>query len=130
MKIIVDTQVFAWIVEANSRLGTEAYRAIKDTSNELYISYFSFFEMTIKASIGKLKYEDSILDDLPVMGIELILPDTKELRDYHVFAPNNKDPFDNVLIATALNKKLIFMTSDQKILRTNVDGLRLMDATK
>lgn len=130
MKIVIDTQVFVWITEADSKLGIEARQAIKDTTNELYISYFSFFEMAIKASIGRLNYEVSILEDLPAMAIELILPDTEELKGYRVFNPSNKDPFDNILISTALKEKLILMTSDQKILSTKVNGLRLLDATK
>ena len=86
--------------------------------------------MTLKASIGKLVYDSSILEDLPSMGIELIMPDTVVLNGYKIFNPENKDPFDNILIATALNEKCLFVTSDSRILSTNLHSLNLVDATK
>jgi len=130
MKIMLDTQVFIWLINDDSRLGAESLKIIKDPSNALYISYFSFFEMAIKASIGKLIYQSSLLDDLPKMGVELILPDTTELKGYRIFNSNNKDPFDNMLISTALDKKFILMTSDNKILDPEVNELKLLDAAK
>lgn len=130
MKILIDTQVFIWLISDDSKLSNEALRTIKDTSNDLYVSYFTFFEIVIKASIGKLKFESSLIDDLPSMGIELILPDTTELNGYYVFNPNNKDPFDNILISIAVNGKFHLMTSDNKILNTKVNGLKLLKATK
>ena len=130
MKILLDTQVFIWIVEADHHLGKDAKRILKDLSNDLYISYFSFYEMSIKASIGKLSYDTSILDDLSDMGIELILPDTSELKSYKVFNPDNKDPFDNMLMNIAIRDNLCLMTSDKKILDTQVDGFKHLDATK
>ena len=88
-----------------------------------------YFGMTIKASIGKLSYDSSIVEDLPNMGIELIMPDTSALHDYKIFNADNKDPFDNILIATALSEKCVFITSDPKILSVTVSGLNLIDAT-
>jgi len=129
VKLLIDTQVFIWLINEDKRLGTEALRTLQDPASQLCISYFSFFEMTIKASIGKLSYDSSIVEDLPNMGIELIMPDTSALHDYKIFNADNKDPFDNILIATALSEKCVFITSDPKILSVTVSGLNLIDAT-
>jgi PIN domain nuclease of toxin-antitoxin system len=130
MKILIDTQVFIWLVSDQPRLGTKTLQAISDTSNQVCMSYFSFLEMTLKASNGKLDYDHSVLDDLPTMGIDLFMPSTDLLRGYRVFNPDNKDPFDNLLIATALAEKCTFATSDQKILAVTSKRLKLLDATK
>jgi len=74
MRLLIDTQVFIWLINEDTRLGSAALKALRDTSNQVFISYFAFFEMTIKASVGKLDFDSSVMDDLPKMGIELIAP--------------------------------------------------------
>lgn len=130
MKLLIDTQVFVWLTEEDERLGANALATITDVSNTVHISYFSFFEMAIKASIGKMKYDNSIMEDLPIMGVELIMPNRLTLGRYKIYNPDNKDPFDNILIAVALAEKCTFVTSDSKILAVSEPGLVLLDATR
>jgi PIN domain nuclease of toxin-antitoxin system len=86
--------------------------------------------MVIKAAVGKLDYDPSVLDDLPGMGIDLLLPDKTTLQNYMIFNPDNKDPFDNALMTVAVHEKCRFVTSDPKILNISFHSLRLLDATK
>ncbi len=130
MKLLIDTQVFIWLINEDARLGTHSLEMLQNTSNEVFISYFSFFEMTIKASIGKLDFDSSVIDDLPKMGIELIAPSNTALQKYAIFNPDNKDPFDNTLASVAIIEKCTFVTSDPKILAISARGLKLLDATK
>lgn len=130
MRLLIDTQVFIWLINEDTRLGSATLEALQDTSNEVFISYFSFFEMTIKASVGKLNFDSSVMDDLPKMGIELISPSNAALQKYAIFKPDNKDPFDNILATVAITEKCIFITSDPKILALSVRGLSLLDATE
>jgi PIN domain nuclease of toxin-antitoxin system len=129
MTILLDTQVFIWLVNNDPRLGTNAVRILADTSNKLTISYFSFFEITIKASIGKLTYDSSIIDDLPEMEIELIMPDIDILRDYSILNPDNRDPFDNIIMSVARKEKCALITSDHKLLAVDAKYIALIDAT-
>jgi len=129
MKILIDTQVFVWLVTQDFNLGQKAVAMLSDTSNRVFISYFSFFEITIKTSIGKMTLDNSIIEDLPEMSIELLDPDIDALKGYTIFNPENKDPFDNILISIARNEKCLFMTSDHRILSTILDGFKLLDAT-
>jgi PIN domain nuclease of toxin-antitoxin system len=130
MKLLIDTQVFVWLTEEDSRLGKQALARLTDLSNTVHISYFSLFEMAIKASIGKMKYDNSIVDDLPTMGVDLIMPDILLLDHYKVYNPLNKDPFDNILISVAINEKCLFVTSDLRILAVSEPSLTLVDATR
>jgi PIN domain nuclease of toxin-antitoxin system len=130
MKFLIDTQVFIWLINEDLRLGTKTLAILQDTSNDVFISYFSFFEMTIKASIGKLGLDSSVIEDLPKMGIELIAPNSVALHKYTIFNPDNKDPFDNILTTVAITEKCTFVTSDPKILIVSARGLNLLDATK
>lgn len=128
MKILIDTQAFIWLINEDKRLGNKAQTLIFDTANQLNISYFSIFEMTIKASIRKLDYDPELIDDLPEMGIDILFPDKNSLKDYKIFNSNNKDPFDNALITTAIYEGCTLITSDPKILAVTDKDLKLFDA--
>lgn len=128
MKLLLDTQVFVWLIDDDGRLGTRAARRISDTNNRVFLSYFSLFEITIKAAAGKMSYDHSIVNDLPAMSIELIMPSIDVLHGYQIVNPVNKDPFDNMLISVAKAEKCTFVTSDQKILSYTTSEPRLLDA--
>jgi len=130
MKILLDTQVFIWIIDRDKRLGSKSKKIVTSTANELYISYLSFFEMAIKASLGKLNIDLAVMDDLEKMGIVLLSGDQTDLLKYQIYNQTNKDPFDNFLIATAKSRKLLLLSSDRSILNTQVRGLELLDARK
>jgi PIN domain nuclease of toxin-antitoxin system len=129
MNILIDTQVFIWLINGNKSLGNKASRLIHDLNNDIYLSYFSVFEMVIKSSIGKLEYDDTVLDDLSQMGIELLIADRSTLRNYKIYNPVNRDPFDNALISVAISENCIFITGDTKILSIKEPALNLIDAT-
>jgi PIN domain nuclease of toxin-antitoxin system len=128
MDILIDTQVLVWLVGRDPKLGKKASQALIDTTNRVFISYFSFFELTIKASTGKLTWDTSLIEDLPSMGIDLIMPDMDALLRYAVLNPNNKDPFDNIIMSTARSRNAKLMTSDHKILAVSIPGLKTIDA--
>jgi len=126
--ILIDTQVLVWLLNSDKNIGPSALKYVSNPENRVLVSYFSLFEITIKASIGKMIYDDSVIDDFSRMGIELVAPQREHLQYYRVFSQNNKDPFDNVLMAVALAEKCELMTSDGKILSTTVKNLKLINA--
>lgn len=130
MKVLVDTNVLLWFAAGDERLGSKARLLLGNPSNRVFISYFSVFEMTIKAGAGKIEVEDSIIEDSVKAGFELLMPDLNTLTGYTVLNPNNKDPFDNALMCVAIQERCKFMTSDRKILSTNAEGFKLLDATR
>ncbi|MEI7674387.1 MAG: type II toxin-antitoxin system VapC family toxin [bacterium] len=128
MKLLIDTQVFIWLLNSDDRLGSKTREILLNKSNELYLSYFSVYEMIIKASIGKLNYDPSVLDDLQSMGIELLVPDKTTLQNYTLFNPDNKDPFDNAIITMAIHENCLLVTSDSRILQLSIHNLNLLNA--
>lgn len=127
-KILLDTQVLVWLVSEPKKLGSKATATLHDPANRLLLSYFSLFEIVIKASIGKMTYDSSIVKDLEKLGIELVIPGTNELNSYKIYNPRNKDPFDNMLISVALAEKARLATSDRKILEPNIKNLKTINA--
>ncbi len=55
MRLLLDTHTFLWTYSEPKRLPRLAYDAISDTKNEVSVSAVSFWEISIKVSIGKLQ---------------------------------------------------------------------------
>lgn len=130
MKVLIDTNVLLWFAAGDERLGLKARNILSNPANRVFISYFSVFEITIKSGAGKIEVEDSIIEESVKAGLELLMPDLNTLTAYTVLNPNNKDPFDNALMCVAIQERYTFMTSDRKILSTNAEGLKILDATR
>ena len=54
MKLLLDTHAFLWYITNDPRLPRHAYDAIRDKSNQVYLSVVSVWEALVKYQIGKL----------------------------------------------------------------------------
>ena len=130
MTILIDTQVLIWFLNGDKQLGAYAKELLENADNRVCISYFSLFEITFKASLGKLIVDSDYVDSLPKVGIDILYPKTTELKEYQVYSSDNKDPFDNMLIACSIVNNCSFMTSDQSILSVLHKDFELISASK
>jgi len=71
VRLLLDTHTFLWAVAAPRKLSARALTALRNGSNELYLSAASVWEMAIKRSLGKLE-TDIPLGDLIAQGREKI----------------------------------------------------------
>ena len=118
-RILLDTHAMVWFIEGSNQLSSTARQLIEDPKNEVFVSMTSFFEMTIKLKLGKLTLKKSlegIYEDTLLASI-LILP----ILEQHIFeyqnipiVENHKDPFDKLIIATAMVEDLEIITTDSK----------------
>jgi PIN domain nuclease of toxin-antitoxin system len=119
MKFLLDTHVVIWLLEGDSKLSNTAKINIENVDNEVFVSVISLFEIAIKVKIGKLSFDKKIQDvvkELDNQGIKLL-----PLTSYHIdnyqsvpLFPEHRDPFDRILIATALQEELSIITIDEK----------------
>lgn len=112
MRVLLDTHVLLWTLTDSPKLSGKARRLIEDAS-EVYISAATFWELSIKISLGKLDVDlDAIRDycresgfiELPV-AVEHAMA-TRELEHHH------RDPFDRILVATAITEPMKLLTAD------------------
>ena len=119
MKFLLDTHVIIWLLEGDNKLSNTAKINIENIDNDLFVSVISLFEIAIKVKIGKLSFDKKIKDvvkELNNQRIKLI-----PLSDYHIenyqsvpLIADHRDPFDRILIATALHEELSIITIDEK----------------
>ena len=120
---LLDTHSAIWFFEGNAALSSTAEKIIRDKTNRLYLSVISAWELAIKISIGKLRFpgdaagfiEVAQKNDITIAPIETShLMTIKELPMIH------RDPFDRLLIATAISEQMVIITDDENITRYNV----------
>jgi PIN domain nuclease of toxin-antitoxin system len=92
---------------------------VEDTSNDLFLSAASAWEISIKYALGKLPLPEPPTRYVPSrleLSGTLALP--VEIRHaVHVSAlpPHHRDPFDRLLIAQAQLENLVLVTADGQL---------------
>lgn len=132
MKYLLDTHTFIWSVMDSKKLSEKAKNIIEDSENEIFVSGISFWELAIKTQLGKMKFENFNILHLPNIatqyGFSVFTPTA---YDYVTFSElpvveNHKDPFDRMLIHTALRNNLILLSKDSCFDKYIDFGLQLL----
>ena len=119
MNLLLDTHTLLWCIENHPDLSKKALLLIDDLNNDIFVSMVSFYEVAIKVNIGKMKlgktieafYRQTIIAKIEVLPISPI--HLNALSSLPLF-PNHKDPFDRLIIATALTENLPIISADNK----------------
>ena len=62
MRLLIDTQIFIWVVLDSDKLGDKA-RQVMLAAAEVFVSAASIWEIAIKAKIGKLEGDPDEFND-------------------------------------------------------------------
>lgn len=114
---LLDTCTLLWFLDDNGQLSRKA-RDIIGKSEDLYFSIASLWEIAIKKTIHKLDIEESVTDIERICddyGIAILPIKTKYLERLQVLPMYHSDPFDRLIIATAIEEKMQLITHDSKI---------------
>jgi PIN domain nuclease of toxin-antitoxin system len=87
------------------------------------VSYISLWEIAIKNRIGKLPLSVNLNDihkTLAGYGCGFVGIEQDIIAVFNTLPLLHRDPFDGILIATALNKNLTIITNDVNINKYNV----------
>lgn len=115
MRVLLDTAVLIFSVEAPERLSRRAYEALKGVENIREFSSVSLTEIAIKNMLGKLKMPAETVRQAMRDMMVRALPFTAE-HAYRLFELplHHRDPFDRQIIAQALCEKIPVVSPDQK----------------
>jgi len=112
VKIIIDTHIFLWLALGEYEK-IKAMNHLEDTGNDLFISSLSIAEISIKVSVGKLKFDGDILAVLEDMDIEVLNFDAKSALLLQSLPFHHKDPFDRMIIAQSISNKFKIISVDK-----------------
>jgi PIN domain nuclease of toxin-antitoxin system len=130
MKYLIDTHTLLWAITDDDELSEAARELLSfPDKNDILVSTVSFWEIAIKTSIGKLNLENfdffRLQEYCDGLGFSVLKLDAQDSL-YYAKLPlkeKHKDPFDRMLIATAINNGFTFVSRDHNMPLYREDGL-------
>ena len=114
MAVLLDTHAFLWWCGDSRELSKRARKTI--TEEECFVSLASFWEISIKASLGKLKlpsgFERYIPEQLALNGFSSLEIGFRHIARCSALPWRHRDPFDRLLAAQALEEGLRVVSRD------------------
>ena len=120
---LLDTHVAIWFFNGNESLSQTTNSIIRDLSNDVFISIASAWELSIKIGIGKLDFAGKAAGFVRLAEenkISLIPITTSHLTVLETLPMIHRDPFDRLLVATAIAEQMTLITADANIARYDV----------
>ncbi len=110
-RLLLDAHTILWWDTGSKELGENAERTIRN-AGYVCVSAASEWELAIKAAIGKVALKRSILDAARDAGFEPLPITFQHAQAVRSLKPIHRDPFDRLLVATALTEGLTLVSSD------------------
>jgi PIN domain nuclease of toxin-antitoxin system len=128
MKYLLDTHVVLWTLLKTNKINKKVVSIIENQSNQIYVSAISFWEISLKYSLGKIdlnNVDPSIFPDIVTeMGFQVLSLKSEEAANYHQLKGKwHRDPFDRMIISICLKNDLVLITKDENIKKYKEEGL-------
>jgi PIN domain nuclease of toxin-antitoxin system len=107
--ILLDTHTFIWLSEDDPTLPS-FIREMIEATDHVFVSIASFWEISIKLSIGKISLQTDF-NSTKFKLLPISIKDTIQLRQLPL---HHKDPFDRILIAQAINRSISLVSRDSE----------------
>lgn len=131
MNCLLDTHAFLWAAFSPRRLSRKAHAVIIDPDNAIFVSVVSFWEISLKFGLGKIKLTGIAPEDLPDvarrMRCELLELDSEDAASFHKLSrAAHKDPFDRMLVYQAIRRQKRLISCDTALAVYAPQGLELL----
>ena len=129
MRLLLDTHLVLWAVAMSDRLPSEARALLKDSSNQVYCSVASLWEIAIKVGLRRPDFQvdlPALRTVLPEMAIQELPVAGSHAEKLNELPSIHKDPFDRILIAQSMVEPLLLLTNDA-ILARYWDGVKVVE---
>jgi len=123
MRYLLDTHTALWLFEGNEKLPQRVQDIIYYAENEIYISVVSAWEVAIKVSLNKLDFTGGVaifLSEIEANNIKLLVVKSDYVKTVEKLSFIHRDPFDRLIISTALAENLTIITIDENIQKYDV----------
>jgi len=123
MEYILDTHVLLWLIFDSDKLSEPARQVLSNSFARKYVCASSLWEVSIKNRIGKIPLPEGmqgIFSALRTRGFGIIGLDYLHIEAYNALPLIHRDPFDGIIVATALVENMTIITADENIQKYDV----------
>ncbi len=117
MRLLLDSHTFLWFIRGDPKLSGHAREEIESAENERLLSTASLWELSIKASLGKLRLTMPMTELVRehvtgnAMSLLTIVPEHLDVLTTLPF--HHQDPFDRLIIAQGLADGIAILGKDR-----------------
>ena len=116
MNLLLDTHTLIWFLNGDTALYEKAKKDIQQEDVSNFISIASIWEIAIKISLGKLEIKKPFAElesQISDNGFQLLPISFQDVSLITNLPFHHKDPFDRIIAAQCINRKLILVTKDE-----------------
>ena len=122
-RLLLDTHVVLWVAENSDMLSNRAKTAVLDGTTEKFVSVASAWEVAIKLGTRKLRLDGGLGEFFRMVdenGFSTLPIERAYLHQLQALPDCHKDPFDRLLLATAVCEGMAIITADESFHKYNV----------
>jgi PIN domain nuclease of toxin-antitoxin system len=118
MKVLLDTHAFLWLFTEDRRLSDNAIATFVDAENAVFLSAASFWEISIKKSLGKISlrsgWMQTIKNEMKVNSVQWLPIEMAHCAEVEQLPFHHRDPFDRMLIGQAIVEGMSVLSRDRR----------------
>ena len=114
VKALIDTQAICIAANSGGPFSRKVRALFDDNDSDLFVSVASIVEIAIKVAIGKMELTSELLQ-AALRDLRLIVIPISERHALRLYSlpSHHRDPFDRIILATALEEDLPIVTGDR-----------------
>jgi PIN domain nuclease of toxin-antitoxin system len=124
MRYLLDTHTLIWYFDVIGKIPQKSLEIMRNPDNQIYVSVVSLWEVSILIDVGKIELKSTIAElftKIKSKDFEILNIEQKHLQKYIKLPHIHGDPFDRLLIATAMIENLTFLSRDSQIHQYDVE---------
>ena len=124
MKYLMNSHAALWLFEGNTKLPHYVQDILFNVENQIYISIVSAWEVAIKVSLSKLDLDggvETFLAKISENNINLVGIKNDYVKAVEALPLIHRDPFDRLIIATAISEDFTVISIDENIQKYDVN---------
>jgi PIN domain nuclease of toxin-antitoxin system len=131
MNYLLDTHYMFWALADTKKIPSIIKGIITNQEHSIVVSTISFWEVSLKSSLGKLHITGFSPEDLPAacqqIGFDIECLSAEDSSTYHQLkATHHRDPFDRMLIWQAIRNGYAQISKDKDVRKYVSEGLKVV----
>ena len=117
MRYIFDTHALLWALVCPEKIPESSQAILLNSSNTLYVSVVSNWEIAIKESLGRLEPPSNLDEAIAESGFTPLSLTAAHCLAYGELPlyPEHRDPFDRMLVVQARMEQATLISRDEKL---------------